>query len=636
MDEHTLSVIDFEQIGRILAEYANCALGRSMALKIRPASRKDLIEQWLGQVQEMIDTSAEIELPPFGGVHDIRVAIRTAVPPHCLEPEEFATVAETLSATHEITRWAGFLKPQAVQLVTLCQRIGDFKPLADTILRVIDLNGHIRDDASAKLHKLRTDIAAARIKIGHVVDRILRDKQATRWLRYPQATFHEDRLVLPLAAEHRGRIPGIIHRSSDSGATIFVEPAQAVELNNQIINLKNDETAEINRLLWHLTHQVHLNQKAILDTMDALAILDLIVAKVRFARSYQLTCPRISTDWKLRLHKVRHPLLIQIKKKAEAAGEKENHEVVPIDVRLGDDFDVLVITGPNTGGKTVALKTIALACAMAQAGLPIPAGEGSYVPVYHNILVDIGDEQSLQQSLSTFSAHLKRLMVMLQQARPETLVLIDELGAGTDPDEGAAIGQAIVQELLNRRSPALITAHLGVLKSVAYSQPRAENASVDFDIETLRPTYRLLIGEPGNSNAINIAARLGLPPRIVEMARKYLSSSHEQLDRAIRGTLTSRRQAEIARAEAEAAQIAADQARQAAERERIALEERQSKFDRWVKTISALKTGDKVHVQRFDRPGQIVRVLLHKQIAVVNMGALEVEVPLKELSLPTS
>jgi len=632
VDPHTLEKLEFARVREILAGHASSALGKDMALRVSPVTRAELIGQWLDQVRELIGVGAEQGLPPFGGVRDIREAVRSAAPPHLLEPADFAVVSETLDATHEIVRWAGALRPEAAALRSLCEQIGDFRPLAEAIRRVVNSEGEIRDDASAKLLKLRTDIAGARITIGHVVDKLLRDQRVTRWLRYAQATFHDDRLVLPLSAEHRGRVPGIIHRSSDSGATLFVEPAEAVELNNRIISLKADEQAEINRLLWHLTHQVQINCTEILKTMDALAVLDLVTAKVRFARVYELTCPRVSDDGKLLLKRARHPVLIAMQK--EAARNSEQREVVPIDVRLGDDFDVLVITGPNTGGKTVALKTVALCCAMAQAGLPIPAGEGSTVPIYEDILVDIGDEQSLQQSLSTFSAHLARLMDMLRRATPRTLVLLDELGAGTDPDEGAAIGRAIVEELLERRCPAMITTHLGVLKSMAYTEARAENASVEFDIETLRPTYRLLIGEPGNSNAINIASRLGLPPKIIEAARKHLSSSHEQLTRAIRGTLQSRRQAERARAEAEEAKTQAEQQRTAAERERLTLLEQQAAFQRWIETVSSLRPGDRVHVKRFDREGKVVRLLLHKQMAVVAVGAVEMEVPLTELALP--
>jgi DNA mismatch repair protein MutS2 len=636
VDTHTLEKLEFGRVRQLLAAHAGCALGRGMALKVAPSRRRDLIEAWLAQLAEMIEVGVQPGLPPLGGVTDIRAAVRSAVPPHVLEPSDFAVLAETFAATHEIVQWAARLPPEAVALRALGERIGDFKSLADAIRRVIDAGGQVRDDASAKLRKLRIEIADARVRIGHVIDRLLRSQNITRWLRYPQATFHDDRLVLPLSAEHRGRVPGIIHRSSDSGATLFVEPAEAVELNNRIISLRGDEQAEISRLLWHLTHQVHLNASEILQTLNTVAVLDLIAAKVRFARSYELVCPRLSPAGpgpagRLFLHQARHPLLVQQQKEARECGE--DRPVVPIDVRLGEDFDVLIITGPNTGGKTVALKTVALLCAMAQAGLPIAAGPTSTVPVYEDILIDVGDEQSLQQSLSTFSAHLGRMLVMLERAGPRTLLLLDELGAGTDPDEGAAIGRAVVEELLRRRCPAMITTHLGVLKSLAYTEPRAENASVEFDVQTLRPTYRLRIGEPGLSNAINIASRLGLPQRLVEAARGHLSSSHEQLTRAIQGTLLSRRQAEQARSEAEEARIQADRQRVEAERERATLRETQAAFQRWVQTVSSLRPGDRVHVRRFDREGRIVRLSLHKQLAVVAVGAMEMEVPLVELSV---
>ncbi|HSW47227.1 MAG TPA: DNA strand exchange inhibitor protein [Phycisphaerae bacterium] len=630
VDHHTLQVIEFDCVRQLLAAHASCALGRSMALKLKPVHRVELVATWLGQLEELLEADASIGLPPFAGVHDIRAAVRAAVPPHCLEPEEFAVLAETFDATAQVVKWSAQLGPGAPHLQEICARVGDFSILGETIHRIVDLKGQIRDDASAKLHRIRIAIAGDRIKVGQVVDRLLRDRHITRWLRYPQATFHEDRLVLPLSADYRGRVPGIVHRSSDSGATLFVEPAEAVELNNRIIALKSEETAEINRLLWHLTHQIQLNQGEILNTLEALAVLDLVTAKARFAKAYQLTCPKIAADGQLRLHQARHLLLVELHRRTAPAGEPAR-DVVPVSLRLGEDFDVLVITGPNTGGKTVALKTAALVCAMAAAGLPVAAALGSQVPIYQDILLDIGDEQSLQQSLSTFSAHMKRLLTILDQARPDTLVLIDELGAGTDPDEGAALGQAIVQELLDRRCPSLVTTHLGVLKTIAYSHPRAQNASVDFDVETLQPTYHLRIGEPGNSNAIHIAARLGLPANLVQAARSRLSESHEQLARAIRGTLVSRRQAEAARTEADTARQAAEEARKQLERQQVELAERQQAFDRWVQTISALRPGDKVHVQRFDRPGQIVRVLLHKQLAVVNVGVMEVEVPLREL-----
>ncbi len=632
VDNHTLEKIEFERIRQLLARYASCALGRWMASKLRPVARRDLIEQWQRQVREMIEASAEIGLPPFGGIHDLREMVRSAIPPHTLDPDDFARLADTFEGTHQIMQWAGKLGDEASELHSVCEQIGDLKFLGDAIRKVVAANGEVRDDASAKLQRIRREIADSRINIKHVIDRLLREKHITRWLRYPQATFHDDRLVLPLAAEHRGRVQGIVHRSSDSGATLFVEPAEAVQLNNRIIDLQSEEQVEINRLLWNLTHQIHVNQSEILNTLQALAVLDLVVAKVRFARTYDLHSPRISEDGKLKMNRARHPLLMELQKEAEQRGEKR--DVVPIDIRLGDDFDVLVITGPNTGGKTVTLKTVALACAMGQSGLPIAATEGSTIPIYKDILVDIGDEQSLQQSLSTFSAHLARLLPILKRAHPERLVLIDELGAGTDPDEGAAIGRAVVEELLRRRCPALITTHLGVLKSLAYTEDRAENGCVDFDVETLQPTYHLSIGEPGNSNAINIAERLGLPKNIINNARKHLSGSHEQLTRAIKGTLVSRRKAERARGEAEAAKREAGLREKAAREEATQLQKKQQEYQRWVEMVSRLQPGDTVHVRRFDREGRVVRMQFHKQLAVVSIGAMEIEVPLRELSLP--
>ncbi len=630
MDAHTLDKLEFDRVRDMVASCASCALGKGMALKAGPVTRRDLLDQWHGQMREMIEAASLNDLPPFGGVHDIRNAVKSAVPPNLLEPEDLSVMAETFEATHHLVRWLEKLPETAAQLRDLAEKIGDFRPLAETIRKIIDEKGEVRDDASAKLRKIRTGIANDRIAVRHALDRLLRDRNLTRWLRYADATFHDDRLVLPLASEHRGRIKGIVHRTSDSGATLFIEPAEAVELNNRIIAARNEETAEINRLLWHLTHQIHLNAKEILNTMHALAVLDFITAKIRFARTHQMTVPAISEDARLRLRQARHPLLLQMQNEARQRGE--SMEVVPIDVRLSEDFDVLVITGPNTGGKTVALKTVALLCLMAQAGLPVPAGEGSSVPIYTHIFVDIGDEQSLQQSLSTFSAHLKRLMIMLDRAKAGTLVLIDELGAGTDPDEGAAIGQAIVRELLERQVPALITTHLSVLKSLAFTEARAENGCVEFDIETLRPTYRLLIGEPGNSNAINIASRLGLPEKIITEARKHLSSQHQQLHRAIRGTLESRRAAERARTEAENAMVDAKKEKEAAAQQMAALRAKEVEFEQWMRTISSLQPGDRVHVRRFDRDGKVVRMKMHKQLAVVSVGSMEIEVPLKELT----
>ncbi len=634
MDGHTLDRLEFDRIRQMLAECAGSPLGRKLALRLKPASRESLIRQWLAQVVEMGVAAEAIGMPPVGGLKDVRDMIRAAVPPAVIEPDGLAELASSLDAANAVFAWSRKLPENVAELRSLASRLGDFKPISDRIHSIIDERGRIRDDATPRLARIRESIRTARARIQIVVDRLLRSPAVIKCLRYPDATFHNDRFVLPLAAEHRGRIRGIIHRTSDTGATLFIEPAEAVELNNAIVRLRQDETEEIGRILWDITHLVHLNESELLRTLDTLAVLDLIATKLRFARKYEMTCPDMGAGRTLRLRNARHPLLLHLQERQRAGGE-EVRPVVPIDVRLGDDFDLLVVTGPNTGGKTVALKTLGLLVAMAQAGLPIPADAGATLPVYDDVMIDVGDEQSLQQSLSTFSAHLGQLLRMLQRATRNTLVLIDELGAGTDPDEGAAIGRAIVEELLSIGCHGMVTTHLGVLKSVAFTHPRADNAAVEFDVATLRPTYRLIIGEPGNSNALAIARRLGMPARIIAAARRYLPQQGHALRTAIDSTLATRRRAEQARSEAEAAQRSAEQARAAFEQQRAELERQRAEFAAWTRAMTQLKPGDAVHVRRFDRPGTVVRVQLHRQTAVVAVGAMEVEVHLTELHVPT-
>jgi DNA mismatch repair protein MutS2 len=435
-------------------------------------------------------------------------------------------------------------------------------------------------------------------------------------------------MVLPLKADQRGRVQGIVHRSSDTGQTLFVEPAEAVELNNRRISLLQDETEEIGRILWELTHLVHLNQKELLLTLDAIAVIDLLTAKHKLAARYDMHLPQISGEHRMTLRKARNPILLSA---YEAATDGSRREVIPIDVRLGEDFDIMLITGPNTGGKTATLKTVGLLALMAQSGLPIPAAEGSVLPVFSDVFIDVGDEQSLQQSLSTFSAHLARILDVVQRSQKTSLVLLDELGAGTDPDEGAAIGRAVVDRLLSIGCLAIITTHLGALKAVGFEQERVDNACVQFDLETLKPTYRLSIGEPGNSNALAIAGRLGMPKRMVEQARRHLSQRQRSLTRAIAGTLEVRRQAERARLDAENARIEAARATLAALDRATELEIRQKAYSQWVERVMRLQPGDRVNVQRFEGTGRLVRVNFERQQALVAIGSLEVEVPLTEL-----
>ncbi len=636
MDAHAIDCLDFAGVRVVLARYASCALGRGRIERMRPTPRATLVTRWLDQVRELTGLVEERGLPPFGGITDVRPLIEKCAPPLRVTAEQVSQIGATLAATHDLTRYLSAVRPAAQpELHVIAQRVGDFLTIADRIAQVIDPRGEVRDDASPKLMRIRREIEQVQGSILDAVDRLLRDASVRRVLQYANHTVFNDRIVLPVRTECRGRVPGIIHRTSDSGATIFVEPSVAVEMNNTVSQLRIAEQEEINRLLWDLTHEIYLNADEIRKTLDAIALLDFITAKVRFAKEFGARCPTITDDGRLNVRDARHPLLLDLFRQREKEGHPPS-KVVPIDYRLGDDFRMLILTGPNTGGKTVTLKTIGLVALMVQAGLPVPVAEGSTMCLFRDVLIDIGDEQSMQQNLSTFSAHLRQLLAMLRRAREDTLVLIDELGAGTDPDEGAAIGTAMLDELLRRKARCVVTTHLGALKSFPLTRPTAENACVEFDMETLRPTYELSIGEPGRSHAIRIAERLGMPPRLVTRAERNLSQSARALRDALDGTSQVKRQAEEARKEADTARAEAKKAVAFAEREREKLARQQSDFQDWVQRVVHLQVGDAVRVRNFDRDGRIVRMRLDRHRAEVDLGAFSIEVPLGDILPPSA
>ena len=633
MNEATLAKLEFGAIREVLAGCCATSLGKGSALSLTPTTKVRLVRKWLDQVNDLNAVSEEFGLPPLGGVHDIREQVRAAVFPTVLEADALANVAETLAATGPLCAWLDRIADGAPTLNALRDRVANLSTIAEAISEAVDPRGDVRAGASERLASIRSSIEAARRQIRVVFDRILRHSSTTRMLQYAGATFHNDRMVLPLKAEQRGRIPGIIHRTSDSGATLFVEPAESVELNNTIVRMRDTESKEITRILRSLSQRIAANAKTILDTLHAISVLDLIAAKCRYAKKRSCVCPEINAAGVLDLHEARHPVLIELFAR-EAQEGTPLREVVPIDIRLGDDFDILVITGPNTGGKTVTLKTIGLLALMTQCGIPIPVGEGSKMPVYRDVFMDVGDEQSLQQSLSTFSSHLTTLLYILNHCGPRSLVLIDELGAGTDPDEGAAIGRAILTELQRLGSKTVITTHLSVLKAVAFTTARVDNGAVEFDPQSLKPTFRLKLGEPGNSNALIIAKRLGMPARIVKLAKGYLADETRALNEAIRGTLKSRREAEQARETARRATLDAQHSQADHQRQAQALKQSQEAFVRWTEWINALSPGDRVYVKILKREVKLVRMQLQQQTALVSAGAMDIEVPLRGIEMP--
>jgi DNA mismatch repair protein MutS2 len=434
-----------------------------------------------------------------------------------------------------------------------------------------------------------------------------------------------DHYVLPVAVNHRHKLAGVVHRTSSTGETVFIEPAGVANLSAERALLKAEEDREVRRILRRLTADVAKVARPLTFAIDRMAQLDLVTAKARYARDYTMYAPEMNTEGRLWLRQARHPLLEHLFR-----AEPCPREVVPVDVRLGQPYNLLIITGPNTGGKTVTLKTTGLLCLMAQSGMHIPAGEGSLVPVFHQILADIGDEQSLEQSLSTFSSHMSRIATILHSADEHSLVLLDELGAGTDPTEGAALGRAILDGLDQRGCRAMVTTHQGDLKTYAFNNDRAENAAVEFDVETLRPTYRLHIGQFGMSNALKIARRLKLPRDLLRRAHHYLRRRQRRVPELAR-LQELRAEAERAREEALQAQHEAERQREEYEEKLTLLQLEAEEAANLREARSRLQPNDPVRVARFDQPVRVVRVDHKRNVALVSVGLGQWEVPLDEV-----
>lgn len=511
-----LDTLEFEQIRERLATHTSFSAGRSLALGLAPTAE-------LGEARRrQAETAEALRLPGLrpglhlGGVHDVRPLAERARVGASLAPAELLDVASTVRASRA---WRRGLQPLADELPTLLEvsdaLLSDHSGLAEDIQDAIGEDGEVLDSASPALGRIRSELRGAHDRLVSRLREIMASSPFREAVQDPVVTQRAGRYVIPIRAEWRGQVQGIVHDQSASGATLFIEPLAVVEMGNRWRTLRLDEEREVERILRALSQSVGYEGEALERTVDGLAQLDLARAKAALAVQQRATAPdlvsvpRRAGELVLRLVKARHPLL--------------PGEVVPVSLELGGEFDVLLITGPNTGGKTVALKTAGLLSLMAQAGLFVPADAGSLVAVFERIQADIGDEQSLQQSLSTFSSHISRIVRMLEHADSRSLILLDELGAGTDPQEGAAIARALLDSLRERGAYVVATTHYPELKTYAQATPRVENASVEFDVQTLSPTYRLMIGTPGRSNALAIAERLGMPAEVLTSARGYLS-----------------------------------------------------------------------------------------------------------------
>ncbi len=645
IDTHTLELLEFPKVRDLLAAYTVSSLGKELALQIQPLEDLHKVEAALQLVTEMTEALSAKSGPPLGGLSDIRLLIRRSAIGSSLTPGELLQVKDVLAATGAAYRYRMRLDPRWQGLIDLLVRLEDLGPLARTIEGCIDARSSVLDMASPELGSIRHRLHELDERIQQELKRLLRDPVIRSALRFPNATLSGDHHVLPVAVNHRQKVPGIVHRTSSTGDTVYVEPAWIAHLNAERSLIKVEEEKEIARILRRLTGEVGRVAKPLQTALELLAQLDLIQAKAKYSLDYQMAAPRMNGENRLWLRSARHPLLMhwfglrasanvpfpeQTPRPPSHQESQEIEEVVPIEVRLGSEFDMLVITGPNTGGKTVALKTVGLLCVMAQSGMHVPASEGSAVPMLHYVLADIGDEQSLEQSLSTFSSHIARINDIFRLVNKQSLVLLDELGAGTDPTEGAALGRAILDHLTSIGCLAMVTTHLGDLKTYAFHNERAENAAVEFDVQTLRPTYRLLIGQFGRSCALQIARRLQLPKELMKRAHRYLrkrtrrGGELEKLQQA-------REQAELARQEAQAAELQARQRREDYERKQAELLQQAQAEESLKRFRNTLKPGSTVKIERFDDPGSVVRVDAGKGMAVVKAGLGQWEVPLTEV-----
>ena len=637
MDAHTLDLLGFDKVRELLAGYAASSLGRDLARQIEPSTDAEAIRRELSLTTEMVAALGMGQAPPFSGLHDVRLLARRAAIGTMLTAEQLLEVGESLNCTGAIYRYRMRLAEHLGGLIEMLAGIEDLGTVGKSIGGCIDGRGHVLDMASRDLAAVRQKLYDLDEKVKSEIRRLLRDPELRKILSYPNATVHGDHYVLPVSANHRQKVHGVVHRVSNTGETVFVEPASIAGLSADRVSLKADEDREVKRVLRRLSGEVGRVAKPLIYSLDVIAKLDLVTAKARYSRDFDMYPPDVNTEGRLWLRGARHPLLEALfrnepppEQLSVISDQSSVRRVVPIDIRLGIGFNLLVITGPNTGGKTVTLKTTGLLCLMAQCGMHIPAGEGSLVPVFRHVLADIGDEQSLEQSLSTFSSHVSRIASIFEVATADSLVLLDELGAGTDPTEGAALGRAILDQLDKVGCRAIVTTHLGDLKTYAFNNERAENGAVEFDVETMRPTYRLHVGQFGMSNALKIARRLKLPKELLKRAHKYLKRR--------KGKTGELARLQELRIEAEQAKVEALAARHQADREKAEFELKKSALDREAAEKIALnelranlKPGTVVKVERFGSTGRVVRVDAKKQTVRVSVGIGEWEIPFEEI-----
>ena len=508
--DKSIRTLELPRVLQLLSDQAVSAEAKAKALRIRPETETEEVLRLLDQTDAARTMIGLHGSPSFSGVKPVGEALDRADRGGSLNTKELLTIADLLTAARRAKEYfnADAVEKTAIDHLFLSLHGNRF--LEEKIKRCIPDEDTIADAASAELADIRRHMRAAQAKSRQILQKIISSPTYGKILQETIITQRDGRFVVPVKAEHKGDLPGLVHDISSSGATLFVEPMGVVQANNELIELEAKEQKEIERILAELSAEAAAHREDIQWDYDTLVHLDLIFARGQLSYKMDGVRPEIRRDGAIHLRRARHPLL-------------DAKKAVPIDIELGDTFDTLVITGPNTGGKTVSLKTLGLLTLMTQCGLHIPVGDRSAISVYERVLADIGDEQSIEQNLSTFSAHMTNIVAILKEADSKSLILFDELGAGTDPVEGAALAIAVIQHVRRMGARVAATTHYAELKTFAMTTAGVENASCEFNVETLSPTYRLLIGIPGKSNAFAISKRLGLPDEVIEAAKVQMS-----------------------------------------------------------------------------------------------------------------
>ncbi|MCD8049720.1 MAG: endonuclease MutS2 [Clostridia bacterium] len=596
MDEKSINVLEFDKIKAKLEAEAVTAKGKARAAELTPSSDKYIVERSQTETAEAESLCIKKGAAPISPIGDVTGSVLRAEAGGTLSPRELLNCAHTLRIAGDIAQYIDEdnFDTEYPYMTDLCAGIFTDKRTSVKIISAIISEEEIADDASSELASIRRRIKSLGASIRETLNNMIKSQRYSAILQDAIVTMRGDRFVIPVKSENRSAVPGIVHDSSSSGATVFIEPMAAVEINNKISEAKEKEKEEIERILSSFSAMVAEDGGGIKRDCKIITALDFAFAKGKLALKMRAVRPEINDDGIVNIKKGRHPLI-------------DAKVVVPTDIYLGESFDTLVITGPNTGGKTVALKTLGLLTLMAQAGLHIPASSGSRIAVFENVFADIGDEQSIEQSLSTFSAHMVNIVRILKEASYTSLVLFDELGAGTDPVEGAALAVAILERMKELGAKTAATTHYSEIKLYALETDRVENAACEFDVATLRPTYRLLIGVPGKSNAFAISKRLGLDEGIIDRASRLIDGENTKFEDVISSLEETRRIAETEREEAEAAKLETAQEREKAEKARASIEKQKENILR-----DARRDAKRIYEQAKREADEIIKEMRDK------------------------